>query len=79
MIEGFQALIDSGLVWQLQGSYGRTAIALIEQELCTLAEKKQGSALHNASPFRVTGIKRSGHYCERLDNPSATCRECEAS
>lgn len=32
-IAGFQALLDSGLVWQLQGSYGRTAAALIEAGL----------------------------------------------
>lgn len=33
-IEGFQALIDSGMVWKLQGCYGRTARALIEAGLC---------------------------------------------
>ena len=33
-IELFQELINSGLVWQLQGSYGRTARALIEEGLC---------------------------------------------
>lgn len=33
-IEFFQELIDSGLAWSLQGSYGRTATALIRAGLC---------------------------------------------
>ncbi|MCP4900007.1 MAG: hypothetical protein GY906_23815 [bacterium] len=33
-IAGFQAGIDSGLVWSLQGHYGRTAAALIKAGLC---------------------------------------------
>lgn len=35
IVAGFQQLIDSGLVWQLQGHYGRTAKALIDAGYCT--------------------------------------------
>lgn len=35
-VELFQELVDSGLVWDLQGSYGRTAKALIEAGLVVL-------------------------------------------
>jgi hypothetical protein len=34
VVELFQALIDSGLAYQLQGSYGRTASDLIRQGIC---------------------------------------------
>ena len=35
-IVAWQHLIDTGVVWQLQGVFGRTAKDLIESGLCTL-------------------------------------------
>lgn len=32
--EAWQQLIDTGLCWQLQGWFGRTATALIEYGIC---------------------------------------------
>lgn len=35
IVAAWQSLIDSGVVWSLQGSYGRTATYLIENGVCT--------------------------------------------
>ena len=34
-IAAWQYLIDTGVVWQLQGSYGRAAVYLIDEGICT--------------------------------------------
>lgn len=38
VIDLFQDLIDSGMAWELQGTYGRTAVALINNGFCTRPE-----------------------------------------
>jgi len=38
-VQAWQYLIDTGTVWGLQGWYGRTAIDLINQGICTSAKK----------------------------------------
>jgi hypothetical protein len=37
IIDLFQELITSGMAWKMQGSYGRTAKALIDAGYCEVA------------------------------------------
>ena len=46
-IEAWQHLIDTGLVWKLQGWFGRTAQALIEQGVCTNPRNEQNHTHDN--------------------------------
>lgn len=48
----FQQLIDDGTVWRLQGSYGRTAHALIEDGRCMLGETSHLDYFGNHVPSR---------------------------
>ena len=38
VVNFFQGLIDSGMVWQLQGSYGRMAMRLAEEGLVDITK-----------------------------------------
>jgi len=39
-IELFQELINTGLVWQLQGHYGRFAVELLEEGFCKYPDEE---------------------------------------
>ena len=43
VVEFFQNLINTGIAWQLQGSYGRTAADLLKCGLCVLPQRKEGA------------------------------------
>ena len=38
-IDLFQEMVNSGLVWELQGSYGRTAMAMIDVGIVKVPER----------------------------------------
>tara|TARA_Y100001970_G_C14249923_1_gene871079 strand:- start:5160 stop:5345 length:186 start_codon:yes stop_codon:yes gene_type:complete len=40
VVEAWQHLIDSGICWNLQGWFGRTAMQLIERGICIPAKEK---------------------------------------
>lgn len=51
MAEFFQGMINSGVVWQLQSHYGRTAVALIEAGDCmTSDDYVAGEAIREEAP-----------------------------
>lgn len=37
LVDAWQHLINTGLAWRLQGTFGRTATRLIEEGICTVA------------------------------------------
>jgi hypothetical protein len=69
----FQRLIDDGSVWKLQGSYGRTAMSLIEAGLCTLGPTGHRDSYGNYVPSRdevQPGTKGSADYCRQRQSES---------
>lgn len=48
VIEAWQYLIDTGLAWQLQGWFGRTAAHLIGEGICTDNNRAVQAAINSA-------------------------------
>ena len=66
-IATYQALIDSGMAWSLEGHVGRTAMGLIESGQCMLGEEAHVDYWGNRVPSRTEvepGTKGSREYVE---------------
>lgn len=65
-LANMQELINSGTAWQLEGSVGRSAMALIESGECMLGEEGHRDYYGNYVPSRhevKAGTKGSSEYC----------------
>lgn len=68
-VEMFQRMINDGSVWKLQGSYGRTAMDLIESGQCILGEHGSRDYWGNYIPSRFEvkpGTKGSVEYQQKM-------------
>lgn len=52
VVECYQALIDSGDAWRLEGHVGRTAMDLIDEGLCMLGPVSRKTYWGNTVPSR---------------------------
>jgi hypothetical protein len=68
-IRMMQEMIDSGMAWKMQGSYGRAAMDMIEAGLCVLGEEGHRDFYGNYIPSRYEvepGTKGSLEYAEEM-------------
>lgn len=66
-IENMQDLINTGTAWKLEGSVGRSAMALIESGECMLGEEGHRDYWGNYVPSRhevEAGSKGSPEFCK---------------
>jgi hypothetical protein len=76
-VDLFQQLIDSGLVWKLQGQYGRMAKALIDAGLCHSPSRRTDASQPPA--MRAPGGERheaKSKYPVEDRRDGATCEAC---
>lgn len=67
-VENMQELINTGTAWKLEGSVGRSAMALIENGECMLGEEGHRDYWGNYVPSRhevKAGSKGSPEYCKK--------------
>lgn len=67
-VESMQELINTGTAWKLEGSVGRSAMALIESGECMLGEEGHRDYWGNYVPSRhevESGSKGSPEYCKK--------------
>lgn len=67
VIEGYQALINSGDAWRLEGHVGRTAMGFIDSGQCMLGEVGHRDYYGNYVPSRYevkSGTKGSRQFVE---------------
>ena len=73
-IEAWQTLIDTGLAWQLQGSFGRTAQRLIDMEICHLPGTEKGQAVYRIIRERDGRIMSGVFYWIQTEGEAETLR-----
>lgn len=82
-VAAYQAIIDSGDAWRLEGHVGRTAMGLIEEGFCALGSEGHRDYYGNYVPSRdevEPGSKGSIEYVEeRHPERAAILRAGESS
>lgn len=67
LVKAWQLLIDTGICWQLQGWFGRTAEYLIAQEICKIPEQPEENETINLNN------KQNSDICEACECTPCDC------